>query len=111
VFSQALVYNAHQAAVNAWAGEPERDPTVEGDTVAGVERLPRQILAEAYAGVLRDPDVSAGECLGFVALRALSIHRLEYRLHRASECFLGRATGYEVSTFALVDDPQLMHFV
>ena len=64
VFSQALMYHAHRYSRNAWAGEPEIDPTMdyeEREQIEGWEMTPYECLDLAYGGVLREKYVQAGE--------------------------------------------------
>lgn len=64
LFSQALMYHAHRYAKLSWAGEPEIDPTQgyeEREEVEGWELAPSECLELAYAGVLRERVVAAGE--------------------------------------------------
>lgn len=63
LFSQALMYHAHRYSRNAWAGEPEIDPTLdyeEREEIAGWEMTPYESLDLAYGGVLREKFVQAG---------------------------------------------------
>ncbi|KAL4265225.1 Protein phosphatase [Pleurotus pulmonarius] len=63
LFSQALMYHAHRYARNAWAGEPEIDPTLdyeEREQIEGWEMTPIECLDLAYGGVLRERFVNAG---------------------------------------------------
>jgi len=63
IFSQSLMYHAHRYARNAWAGEPEIDPTLdyeEREQVEGWELTPYNGLALAFGGVLREKYVQAG---------------------------------------------------
>lgn len=63
LFSQALMYHAHRYSRNAWAGEPEIDPTMdyeEREQVEGWEMTPYECLDLAYGGVLREKYVQAG---------------------------------------------------
>ncbi|KAJ8463392.1 hypothetical protein ONZ45_g17599 [Pleurotus djamor] len=63
LFSQALMYHAHRYARNAWAGEPEIDPTLdyeEREQIEGWEMTPMECLDLAYGGVLRERFVQAG---------------------------------------------------
>lgn len=64
LFSQALMYHAHRYSRNAWAGEPEIDPTLdyeEREQIEGWEMTPYECLDLAYQGVLREKSVLAGE--------------------------------------------------
>lgn len=64
LFSQALMYHAHRYSRNAWAGEPEIDPTLdyeEREQIEGWEMTPYECLDLAYGGVLREKFVQAGE--------------------------------------------------
>ncbi len=64
LFSQALMYHAHRYSRNAWAGEPEIDPTLdyeEREQIEGWEMTPFECLDLAYQGVLREKSVQAGE--------------------------------------------------
>jgi protein phosphatase PTC7 len=64
LFSQALMYHAHSYSRNAWAGEPEIDPTLdyeEREQVEGWEVTPYECLDLAYGGVLREKIVQAGK--------------------------------------------------
>ena len=66
LFSQALMYHAHRYSRNAWAGEPEIDPTMdyeEREQIEGWEMTPYECLDLAYGGVLREKFVQAGERL------------------------------------------------
>ncbi|ESK96964.1 hypothetical protein Moror_6542 [Moniliophthora roreri MCA 2997] len=63
LFSQSLMYHAHRYSRNAWAGEPEVDPTLdyeEREQVEGWELTPYACLDLAYGGVLREKFVEAG---------------------------------------------------
>ncbi|PPQ71973.1 hypothetical protein CVT24_008190 [Panaeolus cyanescens] len=63
LFSQALMFHAHRYSRNAWAGEPEIDPTMdyeEREQVEGWEMTPYECLDLAYGGVLREKSVQAG---------------------------------------------------
>lgn len=63
LFSQSLMYHAHRYSRNAWAGEPEIDPTMdyeEREQVEGWEMTPYECLDLAYGGVLREKFVQAG---------------------------------------------------
>ncbi|PFH54365.1 hypothetical protein AMATHDRAFT_72858 [Amanita thiersii Skay4041] len=63
LFSQALMYHAHRYSRNAWAGEPEIDPTLdyeEREQIEGWEMTPLECLDLAYGGVLREKFVQAG---------------------------------------------------
>lgn len=63
LFSQALMYHAHRYSRNAWAGEPEIDPTLdyeEREQIEGWEMAPLECLDLAYGGVLREKFVQAG---------------------------------------------------
>lgn len=66
MFSQALMYYAHAHLKNAWAGEPEIDPTVEAVDAApgGVEMAPSECLRLAYNDVLADQSVPEGSSTG-----------------------------------------------
>ena len=64
LFSQALMYHAHRYSRNAWAGEPEIDPTMdyeEREQIEGWEMTPYECLDLAYGGVLREKYVQAGK--------------------------------------------------
>jgi len=57
------MYHAHRYSRNAWAGEPEIDPTLdyeEREQVEGWEVTPYECLDLAYGGVLREKIVQAG---------------------------------------------------
>ncbi|KAJ3571893.1 hypothetical protein NP233_g3464 [Leucocoprinus birnbaumii] len=63
LFSQALMYHAHRYSRNAWAGEPEIDPTLdyeEREQIEGWEMTPYECLDLAFHGVLREKLVQAG---------------------------------------------------
>ncbi|KAF9264688.1 protein serine/threonine phosphatase 2C [Marasmius fiardii PR-910] len=63
LFAQSLMYHAHRYCRNAWAGEPEVDPTLdyeEREQVEGWELTPYACLDLAYGGVLRERYVEAG---------------------------------------------------
>ncbi|KAF5380829.1 hypothetical protein D9615_003946 [Tricholomella constricta] len=63
LFSQALMFHAHRYSRNAWAGEPEIDPTLdyeEREEIEGWEMAPYECLDLAYGGVLREKFVQAG---------------------------------------------------
>ncbi|KAH0583883.1 hypothetical protein H2248_009477 [Termitomyces sp. 'cryptogamus'] len=63
LFSQALMFHAHRYSRNAWAGEPEIDPTLdyeEREEIEGWEMTPYECLDLAYGGVLREKFVQAG---------------------------------------------------
>ncbi|KAF9464690.1 protein serine/threonine phosphatase 2C [Collybia nuda] len=106
LFSQALMYHAHRYSRNAWAGEPEIDPTLdyeEREQIEGWEMTPYECLDLAYGGVLREKFVQAGSstaCLvtmnassgvlrsanlgdsGFMIIRSSSIlHRQRAQTH------------------------------
>jgi protein phosphatase PTC7 len=75
LFSQALMYHAHRYSRNAWAGEPEIDPTLdyeEREQIEGWEMTPYECLGLAYYGVLREKMVQAGK---FVDERHLMYHQ------------------------------------
>ena len=58
------MYHAHRYSRNAWAGEPEVDPTMdyeEREQIEGWEMTPYECLDLAYGGVLREKYVDAGE--------------------------------------------------
>lgn len=58
------MYHAHRYSRNAWAGEPEIDPTMdyeEREQIEGWEMTPYECLDLAYGGVLREKYVEAGE--------------------------------------------------
>ncbi len=64
LFSQALMYYAHRYSRNAWAGEPEIDPTLdheERERIEGWEMTPHECIGLAYHGVLREKMVPAGK--------------------------------------------------
>ena len=63
LFSQAIMYHAHQHLRSAWPGEPEIDPTLDNEEIEGREMTPYECLDLAYADVLREKDVQAGEHL------------------------------------------------
>lgn len=57
------MYHAHRYSRNAWAGEPEIDPTLdyeEREQIEGWEMTPYECLDLAYGGVLREKFVQAG---------------------------------------------------
>ncbi|KAF5391391.1 hypothetical protein D9757_001899 [Collybiopsis confluens] len=63
LFSQCLMYHSGRYSRNAWAGEPEIDPTLdyeEREQVEGWELTPYHCLDLAYGGVLREKYVQAG---------------------------------------------------
>ncbi|KAJ4487965.1 hypothetical protein J3R30DRAFT_3363301 [Lentinula aciculospora] len=63
LFSQSLMYHAHRYSRNAWAGEPEIDPTLdyeEREQVEGWELTPFHCMDLALGGVLREKYVQAG---------------------------------------------------
>ncbi|KAG6832409.1 hypothetical protein H0H92_002677 [Tricholoma furcatifolium] len=63
LFSQALMFHAHRYSRNAWAGEPEIDPTLDYENreeIEGWEMTPYECLDLAYGGVLREKIVQAG---------------------------------------------------
>ncbi|KIK59919.1 hypothetical protein GYMLUDRAFT_44404 [Collybiopsis luxurians FD-317 M1] len=63
LFSQSLMYHAGRYSRNAWAGEPEIDPTLdyeEREQVEGWELTPYHCLDLAHGGVLRERYVQAG---------------------------------------------------
>ncbi|KAG8805454.1 hypothetical protein FS842_002845 [Serendipita sp. 407] len=61
MFSQSLMYHAHRYSKNAWAGEPETDPTQDMDEpVEGWELTPQECLDLAYGGVQREKSVQCG---------------------------------------------------
>lgn len=76
LFSQALMYHAHRYSRNAWAGEPEIDPTMdyeEREQIEGWEMTPYECLDLAYGGVLREKYVQAGSSTAcIVSLNASS---------------------------------------
>jgi hypothetical protein len=58
------MYHAHRYSRNAWAGEPEIEPTMdyeEREQIEGWEMTPYECLDLAYGGVLREKYVQAGE--------------------------------------------------
>lgn len=64
LFSQALMYHAQRYSRNAWAGEPEIDPTLdyeEQKRIEGWEMTPYECIGLAYHGVLREKMVLAGK--------------------------------------------------
>ncbi len=66
LFSQALMYHAHRYTRNAWAGEPEIDPTLdyaEREEVEGWELTPYECLDLSFGGVCRERLVQAGRLL------------------------------------------------
>jgi len=63
MFSQALMYYAHQLFQNGWAGEPGNNPMVETAstvTFEGMEMSPSNVMALAHDAVLADTAVEAG---------------------------------------------------
>ncbi|KAH6918592.1 phosphatase 2C-like domain-containing protein [Coprinopsis sp. MPI-PUGE-AT-0042] len=69
LFSQALMYHAHRYSRNAWAGEPEIDPTLdyeEREQIEGWEMAPLECLDLAYGGVLREKFVQAGSSTALI---------------------------------------------
>lgn len=63
------MYHAHRYSRNAWAGEPEIDPTMdyeEREQIEGWEMTPYECLDLAYGGVLREKYVQAGENLFYL---------------------------------------------
>jgi len=76
LFSQALMYHAHRYSRNAWAGEPEIDPTMdyeEREQIEGWEMTPYECLDLAYGGVLREKYVQAGSSTAcIISLNAAS---------------------------------------
>ncbi|KAG6890704.1 hypothetical protein C0995_005077 [Termitomyces sp. Mi166 len=61
LFSQALMFHAHRYSRNAWAGEPEIDPTLdyeEREEIEGWEMTPYECLDLAYGGVLREKQLT-----------------------------------------------------
>ncbi|TFK29931.1 protein serine/threonine phosphatase 2C [Coprinopsis marcescibilis] len=76
LFSQALMFHAHRYSRNAWAGEPEVDPTMdyeEREQVEGWEMTPYECLDLAYGGVLREKFVQAGSSTAcIISLNAAS---------------------------------------
>ncbi|KAI6109821.1 phosphatase 2C-like domain-containing protein [Pisolithus sp. B1] len=71
LFAQSLMYHAHRYSRDAWAGEPEIDPTQEQPERAredGRELTPHQCLDLAYHGVLQDRLVEAGMLTTFLVL-------------------------------------------
>lgn len=63
LFSQALMYHAARYSRNAWAGEPEVDPTMdyaEREEIEGWEMTPYECLSLAYGGVMRERHLLAG---------------------------------------------------
>lgn len=63
LFAQALMYHAHRYSRNAWAGEPEIDPTLdyaEREEVEGWELTPDECMALSFGGVQRERRVLAG---------------------------------------------------
>ncbi|KAG5342739.1 hypothetical protein C0989_008688 [Termitomyces sp. Mn162] len=76
LFSQALMFHAHRYSRNAWAGEPEIDPTLdyeEREEIEGWEMTPYECLDLAYGGVLREKFVQAA--LGTAALSLSDLTR------------------------------------
>jgi protein phosphatase PTC7 len=76
LFSQALMYHAHRYSRNAWAGEPEIEPTMdyeEREQIEGWEMTPYECLDLAYGGVLREKYVQAGSSTAsIISLNAAS---------------------------------------
>jgi protein phosphatase PTC7 len=102
LFSQALMYHAHRYSRNAWAGEPEIDPTLdyeEREEIEGWEMTPYECLDLAYGGVLREKFVQAGERLWCPASRLPPSSRLrvEYGLPHHDERIFRSAPLCKVS--------------
>ncbi|KAF9069631.1 phosphatase 2C-like domain-containing protein [Rhodocollybia butyracea] len=76
VFSQSLMYHAHRYSRNAWAGEPEIDPTLDyeqREQVEGWELTPYNCMDLAFGGVQRERDVQAGSSTAcFLSLNSSS---------------------------------------
>ncbi|KAF8910938.1 phosphatase 2C-like domain-containing protein [Gymnopilus junonius] len=70
------MYHAHRYSRNAWAGEPEIDPTMdyeEREQIEGWEMTPYECLDLAYGGVLREKSVQAGSSTAcIISLNAAS---------------------------------------
>lgn len=69
MFSQALMYYAHDHFETGWAGEPEINPILDAPVKAapeGVEMTPSKCLELAYHDVLADDSVEAGEYFSFL---------------------------------------------
>jgi len=70
------MYHAHRYSRNAWAGEPEIDPTMdyeEREQIEGWEMTPYECLDLAYGGVLREKYVQAGSSTAcIISLNAAS---------------------------------------
>ncbi|KIY70893.1 protein serine/threonine phosphatase 2C [Cylindrobasidium torrendii FP15055 ss-10] len=101
LFAQALMYHAHRYSRNAWAGEPEIDPTLdyaEREEVEGWELTPDECMALSFGGVQRERRVLAGSstaCIlslnassgllrsanlgdsGFYVIRSAAVHHKE----------------------------------
>lgn len=90
LFSQALMYHAHLYLRNAWAGEPEIEPTrdcEERDQIEGWEMTPYECLDLAYGGVLREKYVQAGETLFGVWPKVKIWNSLHTTLVLLASCF------------------------
>jgi hypothetical protein len=97
------MYHAHRYSRNAWAGEPEIDPTLdyeEREQIEGWEMTPYECLDFAYGGVLREKFVQAGKSswhpsslLAKCSLR----YRVEYGLPYHDECIFRIAPFRKVS--------------
>jgi len=60
LFSQVLMYYAHESFGSTWAGKPEIDPNRDEQT-EGQEMTPHECLDIAYNRVSQDDLVEAGE--------------------------------------------------
>lgn len=106
------MYHAHRYSRNAWAGEPEIDPTMdyeEREQVEGWEMTPYECLDLAYGGVLREKFVQAGECGAYKRERVQNERelkcegcRVKYGLYRDVECVLGDAPVSKVCQLHLI---------
>lgn len=99
LFSQAFMYHAHRYSRNAWAGEPEIDPTLdyaEREEVEGWELTPLESMALSYHGVLREKHVQAGSSTACL-------------IHMNASSGLLRAANLGDSGFMIVRSSSVIH--
>ena len=56
-----MMYYARCHAAEAWAGEPENDPTIEDDQPVGPTLTPKECMQKAHESVIKEPGVIGGE--------------------------------------------------
>jgi hypothetical protein len=84
MFSQAIMYHAHRLSAEAWAGEPEVDPTLPDEVEdVGPTLTPTECMQKAYDLVLKEPGVPGGN----VNLPASRRHK------PSTECSIGSSTA------------------